>query len=75
MANIVVNDTNRPGSDDFLSKVKHAVGAFFSGGARHSRDLSELSDESLADIGLRRDQLMPRSDRRLSESGQRYYWI
>jgi hypothetical protein len=75
MANITLNETNRSGSEDFLTKAGHAVGAFFAGGkVRVSRNVSELSDSTLADIGLRRDQLMPYASR-LNEKDQRYYWI
>lgn len=75
MANITAGNASSPNSGDFFSKMLHSVKTLFSRDAKRApRNLSSLNDSTLADIGMRRDQVMT-STNRLNESDQRLYWI
>lgn len=74
MANITINETHQAHSGDIRSKISHFFDAIFGGGAkRKSADISVLDAHTLADIGIRREQLAPNYSR-FSDDDQKLYW-
>ncbi|MEX2618027.1 MAG: DUF1127 domain-containing protein [Alphaproteobacteria bacterium] len=76
MANITVSETGQSQSSDLFSRIAHFTSTMFSGRAVRSsqRDLGSLDDHTLADIGIRREEL-PLNYRHLHEGDQRLYWV
>ena len=76
MANITVSESGQAQPGDTFSRMTHFMSAFFTGSAVRSpqRDLGSLDDHTLADIGIRREEL-PLSYRGLHDNDQRLYWV
>lgn len=76
MANITVSESNQAQSIDIFSRITHFMSTLFSGNAIRpaQRTLGNLDDHTLADIGVRREEL-PVDYRRLNHNDQRLYWV
>ena len=76
MANITVSEQGQAQSGDIFSRMTHFMSAFFTGSAVRpsQRNLGSLDDHTLADIGIRREEL-PLNYRGFRDNDQRFYWV
>ncbi len=76
MANITVSDVGQPESGNLISRISHFMSKVFKGNLVQpaTRNLGTLDDQTLADIGIRREQL-PLSYQHFKGSDQRLYWV
>ncbi len=76
MANITVIETEKPQSSDLISRISHFISKMFKGSAvfPYPRNLGSLDDQTLADIGIRREQL-PLNYQHFHDADQRLYWV